>query len=486
VYVGIDRGDPSGRGLPAAAAFLEALLTDGEELSSLGLSLMSPALDGTGSEKPAAVPDITIELRSGWEADLIPGEGFVVSRTYLIPRIPVPEARRDTTLEACLEGREDLAALETLAPPFTGLRVNGLSVGDEDYPLVWVVRAQVRMVGEGRRSKEQIRVEALGTDLEERLRERIGTAPNPLLETRPRIFWLAAAGDLMLGRGAGDIFLREGPEGIFGGTAGLIAAADLTILNLEGAVSSRGSPVEKAYNFRCPPVMAQALRDAGVDAVLLANNHVYDFGPDAFLDTLTHLEAAGVGILGAGRDLAAAAAPFVCSAGVPPVHAFGIASFPREAGGWDGLSIAAGENKPGILRAERGGADTLKEQFSVEALDMVFFHGGNEWTASPDTRTRAIYTDLIKAGADIVIGSHPHIVQGFEWIEGKPVFWSLGNFVFAGMEHTGGGDEGLFVRLGFWGTSLVYIEPYPLALSGPRTTIAPMEELKTFYALSKR
>jgi poly-gamma-glutamate synthesis protein (capsule biosynthesis protein) len=115
----------------------------------------------------------------------------------------------------------------------------------------------------------------------------------------------------------------------------------------------------------------------------------------------------------------------------------------------------------------------------------VFFHGGNEWTTVPDIRTRAIYTDLIHSGADIIIGSHPHIVQGFEWIEGKPVFWSLGNFVFAGMDNTGGGDRGLFLRLGFLGTALVYIEPYPLALSGPRTEIAPMENLKDFYALSK-
>ncbi|MDR1596857.1 MAG: CapA family protein [Treponema sp.] len=483
--------------LQTAYSFVWNLLTEGDELPSLGLSLISPALSGTEGEKPAAVPDIMIELRSGWEADLIPrggapelgvpapGENFAVSRTYLIPRVNAQETRGDTTLEACLEGTEDLAILGELGPPFTGLRVNGLSAGDEGYPLVWVVSARVRMLEERRKPKERIRVEALGVELEGLLRERLDAAPNPLLETKPQVFWLAAAGDLMLGRGAGDIFLREGPEGIFGGTAGLIAGADLAILNMEGAVSSRGSPVEKAYNFRFPPVMAGALRDAGIDAVLLANNHVYDFGPDAFLDTLTHLEAAGIGILGAGRNLEAAAAPFVWSR-APPVQAFGIASFPREASGWDGLSIAAGESKPGILHAGRGGADKLKEQFSAEALDMVFFHGGSEWTTAPDTRTRAIYTDLIKAGADIIIGSHPHIVQGFEWIQGKPVFWSLGNFVFAGMEHTGGGDEGLFVRLGFLGTSLVYIEPYPLALSGPRTAIAPMEELKKFYTLSKK
>ncbi|GHV76719.1 hypothetical protein AGMMS49942_15400 [Spirochaetia bacterium] len=405
-----------------------------------------------GRSKPleTAEADLVLELYSCWgfEAEDSGGEDFtVVARTYLVPRVDAPaEGRRETTLAACLAGEETLVPLRELAAPGIALRVDGLSVGDEGYPLVWETRVRFPTA-------------------------RLGSAPNPLLETAPELFWLAAAGDLMLGRGAGDILLREGPGGIFGETAGLLAAADLAVVNLEGALSDRGSRVEKTYNFRFPPVMAGALRDAGIDAVLLANNHSYDFGPDAFLDTLIHLETAGIGTLGAGRDLLAAAAPFVFTRDkVPPVHVFGIASFPREASGWDGLSIAAGENTPGILHAGRGGAALLGEQFSAEALDVVFFHGGNEWTTAPDARTRALYTDLIKAGADIIIGSHPHIVQGFEWIEGKPIFWSLGNFVFAGMENTGGGDEGLFVRLGFLGTELIYIEPYALALSGPRIT----------------
>ncbi|MDR0378100.1 MAG: CapA family protein, partial [Spirochaetaceae bacterium] len=78
-----------------------------------------------------------------------------------------------------------------------------------------------------------------------------------------------------------------------------------------------------------------------------------------------------------------------------------------------------------------------------------------------------------------------HIVQGFEWVEGRPVFWSLGNFVFAGMENTGGGDKGLCIRLGFWGKRLAYLEPFPLELTGPRTDLAPQEELAGFYALSR-
>ncbi|MDR1948266.1 MAG: CapA family protein [Spirochaetaceae bacterium] len=322
--------------------------------------------------------------------------------------------------------------------------------------------------------------------LREALRLRLEALPNPLLAEKPAILRIAAAGDLMLGRGAEGILRREGPEGIFGGTAAPLREAGLTVLNLEGVLSRRGTRAEKAFNFRFDPEAAGFLRAAGVDAVLQANNHAFDWGSEAFLDTLDSLEAAGIGVLGAGRDETAAASPFVFTGpGGLPVRCFGIASFPRERSGWDGLSVAAGENRPGLLHAGKGGAERVKAGFAPNALNAVFFHGGEEWSSRPDPRTRELCTDLARAGADLIIGSHPHIVQGFEWVEGKPVFWSLGNYVFAGMEGTGGGDQGLFVVLGFWGKRLVYLDPQPLTLSGPRTDVAGPAGLDTFYALSR-
>jgi poly-gamma-glutamate synthesis protein (capsule biosynthesis protein) len=75
-------------------------------------------------------------------------------------------------------------------------------------------------------------------------------------------------------------------------------------------------------------------------------------------------------------------------------------------------------------------------------------------------------------------------VQGFEWLEGKPVFWSLGNYVFAGMDGTDGGEEGLLIRLGYAGKSLIYFEPVPVRLAGPRSKLGSAEQLRRFYALS--
>jgi poly-gamma-glutamate synthesis protein (capsule biosynthesis protein) len=371
-------------------------------------------------------------------------------------------------------------------------------VEDPEYPLIRVAGFRIRETEAS--SLKEDRIPAL----EEALRSALGTAlaafaapegapsagEGPELprlaagEEKPELLWIAAAGDLMLERGAGDILLREGAQGLYGGVDRLFREADLGVVNLEGALSRRGSRAEKTYTFRFSPAAAGALSAAGINAALLANNHVFDWGSEAFMDTLSCLEEAGIGVLGAGRNEEAAAAPFVFSKASMAVHVFGIASFPREASGWDGLSAAAGPDRGGILHWRRGGGEKLKARFSGEALDVVFFHGGQEWTSRPDSPTREFYTELVRAGADLLIGSHPHFVQGFEWVLGKPVFWSLGNFVFAGMENTGGGDEGLFIRLGFWGKRLLYLEPYPLALSGPRTELAPPEKLARFYALS--
>jgi poly-gamma-glutamate synthesis protein (capsule biosynthesis protein) len=454
---------------------LRSLLAD-ELLLPLGISLVPP-----GELPEEITPDLVIELVSSWEFEA-PLKGPVLSETYFVPREDVLAGRTNTSLGACLSGAETLIPLGELEPPFTALRVDGLTVEDEGYPLIRVVGFRIRKT-EGS-SAEQDQVFALAEALRSALAAAPEEAPERPGEEKPELLWIAAAGDLMTERGAGDILLREGPEGLYGGADRLFREADLRIVNLEGAISRRGTRAEKTYNFRFPPAIAGALGAAGINAVLLANNHAFDWGTEAFTDTLRYLEEAGIGVLGAGRNEEEAAAPFVFSKGSAGVHVFGIASFPREASGWDGLSAAAGPDRAGILHWRRGGGEKLRARFSGEALDVVFFHGGQEWTSRPDSPTREFYTELVRAGADLLIGSHPHFVQGFEWVLGKPVFWSLGNFVFPGMENTGGGDEGLFIRLGFWGNRLLYLEPYPLDLSGPRTELAPPEKLARFYALS--
>jgi poly-gamma-glutamate synthesis protein (capsule biosynthesis protein) len=428
-------------------AFVEKALSEAAE--TLGIRLTD------GGEEGA----IVIDFLSSWEFEHEWGD-IPLSKTWYVPvveKIEKIENKPDVSRESCLQG--GLISLNELSPPFVAARVDGLSVSDKDYPLVKVIGIRLRYEGDGEEGEKGEKLHAYLRDL-------------PKAAEAPSLVWLAAAGDLMLGRGAEEILLQRGPSALFGGAAEILANADIALVNMEGPISSRGAKVPKTFNFRFTPAAAQALADAGIDAVLFANNHVYDYGEEAFTDSLSLLKSAGIGVLGAGLNDDEAKLPWVFSKGGFSARLFGIASFPRESSGWDGASIAAGVGKAGLLHAARGGAEQLKAAFDTGALNIVFFHGGEEWSRSPDKGTRDLYTGLIDSGADLIIGSHPHLVQDFEWVHGVPVFWSLGNFVFAGMEETGGGDRGLLIRLAYFGKTLVYLERFPLILTGPTTGVA--------------
>jgi poly-gamma-glutamate synthesis protein (capsule biosynthesis protein) len=449
--------------------FLESLFADNAEFEALNLSLLG--------EDETHTPRIFIDFFSSWEKETAYGD-IIVSKTALAPKAEVLAARTNTSFEACLSGEETIVLLEEIEPPFVALRVDGLALGDEDYPLVRVKGISLQLAENKKPSKRFLgKTDALKAALE--------NAPKTLVKAVPQPIWIAAGGDLMLDPGTLDILLKDGPEGIFGETAEMLASSDLTLVNLEGVVSSGGEKVQKSFNFRFDPKIAPALRNAGINVALHANNHVYDYGANAFLDSLSWLEKAGIGVVGAGIDDEAASAPFVFSRGGENFRVFGLASFPRERNGWDGVSAAAGPDRAGMLHFGAGGGEKLKAKIGEPVFTIVLFHGGVEWSTYPDASTRELYTGLVEAGADLVIGSHPHIVQGFEWVMRKPVFWSLGNYVFGGAENTEGGEEGLFIRLGILDGRMLYMEPFALSLSHTRTDIAPSEKLDTFYTRSR-
>jgi poly-gamma-glutamate synthesis protein (capsule biosynthesis protein) len=478
-----------GGGFPRERAFLLSLFGEGAPLADAGFLPVDESSGGeAGAGSPGGVdgsprekrrpegPEVVVEFFSSWEFENKFGD-ILLSKTWYVPGEDPLAGRGSAALADCLEGRETLVPLPELAPPLTALRVGGLSLEDGGYPLVKAVGISIRPSNA-----------ALGARAEA-LEAALRGVEKPLALAPPVMIWIAAGGDLMLDRGAAEILFDEGPAGIFGGTAELLARSDLALVNLEGAVSGRGTKVKKSFNFRFDPKTAGALRDAGIDGALQANNHAFDYGEDAFRDSLRYLAEAGIAALGVGLNDDEAARPLLFQKGGCRVRVYGIASFPRERNGWDGLSVAAGPETPGLLHARRGGVEKLKARFAAappsEVLDLVLFHGGVEWSRRPDAFTRELYTDLIRSGADLIVGSHPHIVQGFEWVLGKPVFWSLGNYVFGGMENTEGGEEGLFIRLGFSAGRLVYFEPHALALSHTRTAIAPAASLETFYARSR-
>ena len=205
-------------------------------------------------------------------------------------------------------------------------------------------------------------------------------------------------------------------------------AFDIFMLNNEFTYSTRGSALKnKRYTFRADPARVSNLNTMGVDIVLLANNHVYDYGKNAFLDTLQTLQDAGIHYVGAGKNIAEASEPyyFICKGKkIAYVAASEAEKFK--------MTPQATKTMPGILRCY----DTsmfLAEIAEADAqADYVIanVHWGTEYDNMASKEQREFAREMIDAGADAVIGTHPHVLQGMEFYQGKPIIYSLGNFWF--------------------------------------------------------
>lgn len=236
---------------------------------------------------------------------------------------------------------------------------------------------------------------------------------------------------------AGDVLIQAeaekkyDAEGIIGVVSEEILAAmtgaDIMMVNNEFQFSTRGEPMEdKQYTFQTNPKYVQVLLDLGVDIVSLANNHTLDFGKDALVDTMDTLDAAGILHAGAGETKERAEELQIIEV---DGRKFGFLAATRviPVSEWN---IEYGQ--PGLF-ATYDPANLVKRiKEAKEQCDFltVYVHWGIERVEYPKAYERVLATSYFDAGADVVIGSHPHVLQGIEFIEGKPVFYSLGNYIF--------------------------------------------------------
>lgn len=207
-------------------------------------------------------------------------------------------------------------------------------------------------------------------------------------------------------------------------------SADVMMINNEFPYSYRGEPVpDKTYTFRASPESVSLLYDMGVDIVALANNHAYDYGEDAFLDTLDTLEQAGIPYVGAGRNLEEAVQPIYYLVGDSKIAVLGATQIERTT---SPHTLGATEDTPGVFRCLE--TELLEEKIreAKEECDfvIVYLHWGTESTDELDWRQRDDAPLYVEAGADIIIGDHPHCLQEIGYIDGVPVIYSLGNFWF--------------------------------------------------------
>lgn len=243
---------------------------------------------------------------------------------------------------------------------------------------------------------------------------------------------LYAVGDLNLGGGEAWRFLLKGDTLYpFQALRDTLAAADITFGNLESAIAPVGHPFEATgtFVFSAPPVAADALAAAGFDVVSNANNHAWDVGLDGVKTTLRELARVGVAHAGTGLTLAQAHRPAIVEregwrvAFFATTRAYNPAPrhFYTHIGSHYIAYADSGWLYPAIRRLRASGA--------VDLI-VVSAHAGDELAKQPDSALRRFFRGAIAAGADICLGHHPHVLQPVEWYRGRPIVYSMGNFIF--------------------------------------------------------
>ena len=248
-------------------------------------------------------------------------------------------------------------------------------------------------------------------------------------QTRQRLV-IHAVGDVGMSVEQNGRFLVDGFEVAWTGLDGLFRRDDLTIVNLECAPSDRGAPLDKEWAFRCDRRSLPVMASFGVDAASMANNHSGDMGTAALVDGRAALEAAGLNPIGAGVDLAEAMRPAFFDVGGWRVAVVGLAAV----GGGD--AWFAGPSWPGVAPADRATIETaVGAAASAADLVVVSVHWGAEELPGPTPGDVERARWMIEAGADVIFGHHSHRLQPLEYLDGRPVFWSLGDFVWPVLEH---------------------------------------------------
>jgi poly-gamma-glutamate synthesis protein (capsule biosynthesis protein) len=238
---------------------------------------------------------------------------------------------------------------------------------------------------------------------------------------------LVFVGDVMLDDGPGKVIAAgRDPLAPF---AALLADADYRIGNLECSLATTGKPMpDKIYTFRADPRATRVLKGR-FDAMSVANNHSGDYGRAAFMETLAALDDAGIRHFGGGRNLVEAHAPLWIEKKGLRIAVLGYNEFlPR--------AFEAGADFPGIAWSEDSHVISDIRAARAAGADVVipFMHWGWEYEEGPNARQRQLAHAMIDAGADAVVGGHPHVTQGAEVYRDKPIIYSLGNFVFDGFD----------------------------------------------------
>ncbi len=277
---------------------------------------------------------------------------------------------------------------------------------------------------------------------------------------------MVAVGDLMMGSWIIDHVRQKGVDYPFDSTRMVLQKADIAIANLEAPLSRGGRRFrDKTYTFKVPPDFCRGIANAGIDVVTLANNHILDFGCQGLHNTTAVLDSHKIAYCGAGiNDSAACSVSYVEKNGA--VFAFLGFSFTYP------LEFWAGPDRCGTCHpSEAQMRDLIYESAARSDFIVVSFHWGQEKRQTPKPYQSYFARRAIDFGADVVLGHHPHVLQGIEIYRNKPIAYSLGNYIFGSYSYTA--RTSVILRLYMSRDQLIYARLYPIDVYNPVVQFQP-------------
>ncbi len=237
---------------------------------------------------------------------------------------------------------------------------------------------------------------------------------------------LSFVGDVMFSGKLAPLLEQKGYDYPFAYVKSYLEKADIAAANLETPITTRGTEQQKEYVYRSSPSAVQAMKRSGIDVVNLANNHILDYGQVGLADTLDYLDQERLLRVGAGSDADEAYRPAIVEKNGLKIAFLGFSRVVPE-GGWK-----AGKSRPGVAETYNYTVpvESIRKAKAAADLVVVIVHWGVEKKDKPESYQIELAHRYVDAGADLVVGSHPHVLQGFERYKGKWIAYSLGNFIF--------------------------------------------------------
>lgn len=392
---------------------------------------------------------------------------YPLSTTPLLPSLPsdfaITGTKKDTLFDPNLSVR--LNSTASVEKGYRAVPVNGIYAGQKDYALECIKNAVCTIYVE--KISKKLRRWCEETFVSPATGKETNVSQNKSATPHKETVFISSVGDIMVARGAQDILIndKDGVKKVFTDTLPILLNNDITIGNLEGVVTERTKNATKTYTFKFKKAVLPELKKAGFTYLMQTNNHCYDYGEDGFRDTLAALKENGIPTSGVGYTYEEAKKFYHTTIQGQPFAIISCGAYPVESTGFNGKTTAtATATRAGILWQSDELLKDVRAEKDAGYFVIVNVHGGEEYHFTPSKAQRTFYEQLCDSGADVVFGSHPHVLQKPEWYNNSLIVYSQGNFLFNGMGGMTGATDSEIVRLGIVNGLTAYCEIYPAVL----------------------